>query len=241
MVYDELGIITCKSCGQKLRIPRAGSYRCPKCKTIGKIGGAQRYADILRQIKNVLPAGHIGANKDKFAVTIVIVAFIAIVVWAWRENKSSAQPANFNTPQNSTYTPPVAQQLPEQPLPKNGSVRISTGRVGDAPFKITTKPGRHNLVKLINLSDSSEVISIFVQEGRTVEVNVPVGVYRMKIASGIKWYGTKNKFGREGAYSNADEALTFAYDGNKISGHEITLFGVINGNLKTTEIDPEDF
>lgn len=241
MVYDEPRIITCKSCGQKLRIPRAGSYRCPKCKTTGKIGGAQRYEDILRQIKNILPAGHIGANKDKVAVTILIVAFIAIVVWAWRDNRSNAQPTNFNIPQNSTYTPPVVQQLPEQPLPRNGSVRISTGRVGDAPFKISTKPGGHNLVKLINLSDSSEVISIFVQDGRTVEVNIPVGVYQMKIASGTKWYGNKNKFGRDGSYSTANEALTFAYDGDKIKGHEIKLFGVINGNLKTKEINPEDF
>ena len=237
----ESGVIACKSCGQKLRVPRSGSYRCPKCKELGKVERLPQYKEIIRQVGRYVSISPGKINKDKFAVGFVILAFVVLVIWAWHDNRKNARPVNFNIPQNATYAQPIEEKLPEKPLPKNGNIRISTGRTGDAPFKITTKPGGHNLVKLVNLDGTSETITIFVQDGKTIEVLIPVGTYAMKIASGNKWYGYGKYFGKEGAYSKAKENLTFEYQADGISGHEIKLYGVINGNLKTQETRLEDF
>ncbi len=239
---EESGVIVCKSCGQKLRIPRSGSYRCPKCKEPGKVERSLRYKEIVsRVVRYVLSVGPRGINKEKISVGLVVFAFIVIMIWAWRDNRMNPQPVNFNIPQNAINTQPIDEKLQEKPLPKNGKVRISTGRMGDAPFKITTKPGGHHLVKLVNLDGTSETITIFIQDGETIKAVIPTGTYQMRIAAGNKWYGYEKYFGKEGSYSQAKENLTFEYQTDGVRGYEITLYGVIGGNLKTQETRLEDF
>lgn len=240
-IMENPGIIACKSCGQKLRLPKAGSYRCPKCKTVGHVVGEPVIDGILSKVTVLAHSLKLTSkSKDNFAVGVVIVAFIVVLVGLWRNHRVSAPPANIASVQIAG-APPVVAKLEEQPLPHNGSLRISSGREGVAPFKISTKPGAHNLVKLKSLDGTNETVTIFVEEGKTVDVHVPTGLYELKIASGRKWYGYSKRFGPEGAYTKAQDTLTFAYEADGISGHEIQLFGVIGGNLKTHEIAPDDF
>jgi hypothetical protein len=40
-----------------------------------------------------------------------------------------------------------------------------------------------------------------VRSGETASVNVPLGVYKIKIASGEKWYGSNKMFGPQTHYN----------------------------------------
>jgi hypothetical protein len=240
-IAENPDVTTCKSCGQKLRLPKAGAYRCPKCKTVGHVEGAPFIGRTLARVKTSIQSIRITSrNRDNFAVGFVIIAFILVLFFFWKNNQASSAPSGAISAQAASAQQAV-EKLEEKPLPRNGSLRISSGRDGVAPFKISTRSGAHNLVKLKNLDGSAETITVFVQDGRTVEVNVPIGSYELKIASGRKWYGYSKYFGREGSYSKAQDVLTFSYEENGISGHEISLYGVLNGNLKTHEMAPEDF
>ncbi len=248
-IVENPRIVACKSCGQKLRLPNAGSYRCPKCKTVGHVDGENVIDRVLSNGKTSIQSIRITSkNSDNHpvGVTVVVVAFIVMLIGTWKNNQGGAPPASIAVARG-TITSPAVKKLDEKPLPRNGSLRISSGREGVVPFRISTKSGAHHLVKLRSLDGTTETITIFIQEGKTVEVYVPIGCYELKIASGRKWYGYSKYFGREGVYSKAQDMLTFSYDTDGISeykilrGYKILLYGVLNGNLKTHEIAPEDF
>jgi len=74
-----------------------------------------------------------------------------------------------------------------------------------------------------------------------VTIDVPLGTYEVRYAGGETWYGYTYLFGKDTAYSKADETFTFEVVGNQISGFTITLYQVVNGNLSTSRIRPNEF
>jgi hypothetical protein len=67
------------------------------------------------------------------------------------------------------------------------------------------------------------VLSVFIQSGRTVELKVPPGSYRLTHASGKRWYGNDQLFGREGLYGVSDQRLDFVMSDNQVIGHAVEL------------------
>ena len=88
-------------------------------------------------------------------------------------------------------------------------------------------------------------IAFIVKAGKTVEINVPIGVYKMYYATGNDFYGRDIKFGTDGHYYVADTLMDFysEVDGDYIvyNGHEVTLYSVVNGNLDTDPISEKLF
>ena len=88
-------------------------------------------------------------------------------------------------------------------------------------------------------------LAFIVKAGETVEVDVPIGVYKMYYASGDEFYGRKTKFGKDGHYNVADALLDFysEVEGDYIvyNGHNVTLYTVINGNLEIDTISENLF
>jgi DnaJ-domain-containing protein 1 len=105
-----------------------------------------------------------------------------------------------------------------QVLPYSGEVRTWTSAVRVAPFKIQVPEGRHYLVKLVNAYNGAPVMTVFVRSGTTAEVQVPLGNYEVRFASGTTWYGYESLFGPETLYSKADETFSFQRAGNTITG-----------------------
>ncbi len=130
---------------------------------------------------------------------------------------------------------------PEQSLPYNGSIQkyISTECI--APFEIKAALGSHYLVKLVNAYTKTSVLTVFVRSGSTVCIDVPLGVYEVRYASGNTWYGYEYLFGPETSYSKADKTFSFEIDGDQVNGFTITLYQVPYGNLNTSTIKPTDF
>ena len=84
-------------------------------------------------------------------------------------------------------------------------------------------------------------MDVFVRGGSTVEVEVPLGTYRLKYAAGQNWYGLPHLFGPETSYSKADTPFRFYIEGQRISGYTVTLYSVRDGNLRTSPLNPGDF
>ena len=131
----------------------------------------------------------------------------------------------------------------EKPLPESGIHSSSFGKSGRdwPPFRINNAPGANALIKLVRTDDGLEVISIFVRAGETVDVNVPLGSFRAKIASGQTWYGDEVRFGPTTSYGEFSSTFNFRIEGGQLAGNEITLSHVTNGNLRENAIDASDF
>jgi curved DNA-binding protein CbpA len=133
----------------------------------------------------------------------------------------------------------------EQPLPINGvfkaANRSNINRYDSPPLKISNAPGANTLMKLIRIKDNAEVMSIFIRAGQTVEVKVPLGSYKAKIASGQTWYGDAVRFGPNTSYATLDTVLEFSVQGNQLLGNELMLTRVRDGNLRQGPLSASEF
>ncbi len=150
------------------------------------------------------------------------------------------------SPAPTTPLPPGPSfSEPVQPLPANGtSRRYWTRSEGEqlAPLKIATAGGSPNyFIKVVDWERGTPILTVFIRSGQTVNVNVPLGSYRLKYASGTEWYGQKHLFGPDTAYGRAQDRFDFAVEGNQVSGYTVELIKQVGGNLRTADIRPEDF
>jgi hypothetical protein len=84
-------------------------------------------------------------------------------------------------------------------------------------------------------------MSIFIRAGQTVELGVPVGSYKAKIASGQTWYGDSIRFGPNTSYATLDAVLHFSIQGSQLLGHELTLTQMKDGNLRQVPLSANEF
>jgi hypothetical protein len=155
-----------------------------------------------------------------------------------------SRPAYTDGTQRSTYTPqPAAPPFnePELELPPNGEAFSYTEGAAVAPFEIKSSYGSNYLVKLTDASIGQTVITVFVRGGIPVTLNVPLGTYFVKYATGSRWYGYNHLFGPSTSYSKASQTFAFSDNGDQISGYTITLYKVQNGNLRTRPISANEF
>ena len=127
-----------------------------------------------------------------------------------------------------------------QSLPRNGEVRFASLRERIAPLTLKSSGGESYVVKLVD-NRGGPSMTIFVRGGATVEVDVPIGTYEFRYATGKTWYGYEFMFGPETSYAKADRVFAFTQDGREVAGHAVTLYKVRDGNLHTRSIPPEDF
>lgn len=130
---------------------------------------------------------------------------------------------------------------PPLPPPSSGHLRNLSGLEGIAPLEIHTQAGAHYLVRLENVDTGLAELDIFVRGGSTVAIEVPLGEYRVKYASGETWYGFGDLFGPDTAYQQASTNFSFTRNSRGVSGYTLTLYRVAGGNLRTESIPPERF
>ena len=146
------------------------------------------------------------------------------------------------TPTNKSNQYPAATfSHPEQPLPGSGRVNAQSYAERVAPLEIKAGAGGHYVVKLVDAYRKTPVMSVFVRGGSTVNVDVPLGTFEVRYASGEKWYGDEHLFGPDTSYSKADKTFTFEETANEITGYTITLYKVSQGNLRTSKINAGEF
>lgn len=157
--------------------------------------------------------------------------------------------ANLQTPFNEAAAPMPLRKpeiragplVPQAPLPRTGEVQTFTYAEAVAPLELKSRGASHYVVKLSDATTGRPVMTVFVRGGGTVTVEVPLGVYQVKYASGDHWYGYEKLFGPETVYSKADKVFSFQVVGQQISGYSITLYTVASGNLRTRPISAAQF
>jgi len=144
------------------------------------------------------------------------------------------QPTEQSTEQESFSVPP-------EPLPSNGTWWRYTSKELIAPLRISVSEGQHYYVKLTDAFTGETVLTVFIQSGRTIEVEAPTGRYNLKYAIGDTWYGQEHLFGPKTEYMKADGTFNFEIIGNRVRGHGVELIVQQGGNLRTDPIPESEF
>ena len=126
-------------------------------------------------------------------------------------------------------------------VPKNGSTRTYTSSKSIAPLEIKTGSGGNYLVKLHNINQGKNVMDVFVHGGSTVSVDVPLGTYKIKWATGPSWFGYDKLFGPETVCSITQKIFKFEMANNQVNGYTLTLYPVSHGNMETESIPLDQF
>lgn len=130
---------------------------------------------------------------------------------------------------------------PEVAFPYSGQIQSFSNKERIAPFEINTDFGTHYFVKLVDAYSDKDILTVFVRGGDKVQIDVPLGKFKLKYASGEKWYGYKYRFGPYTSYSKSNDIFDFKVVGNQVSGYTVTLYRVQDGNLRTYNIDASEF
>lgn len=83
-----------------------------------------------------------------------------------------------------------------------------------ASFKVTAKPSRagvSHLVKLVDVGSGQPVLSVFVRSGESADLKVPLGSYKINIATGEQWYGETKLFGKKNGCHAGHDTGGFLY------------------------------
>lgn len=227
--------VTCRGCGTTNRIPRQGGHGRPIC-------GACRLPLLTQEYTPpVEPFSHrLSRFLRRHYSWLILLAIIAVGVWqANQPSRTYSSPVRPVTSSPPAYRTTFTE--PQLPLPLNGEIQAFTTRQAIAPFEIKSSYGGHYLVKLVDSYTKNPIMTVFVHGGMTANVDVPLGTYEVRYASGELWYGYEHLFGPDTAYSKADQSFYFRNDGSQVSGYTITLYKVRNGNLQTSKIRKEQF
>ena len=130
---------------------------------------------------------------------------------------------------------------PTKPLPRHGEIRKFTPEESVAPLSIKTSRGHNYLLKLVDVFSGTAVLDIFLHGGHPLEVEVPLGSYTMKWASGKDWYGYADLFGPNTSCSLAKSTFVFRVEDNRVMGYNLTLYSVSHGNLHTASLPLSQF
>lgn len=135
---------------------------------------------------------------------------------------------------------------PERALPAQGALELSettsTYQGLRATLMITTRPSEGNYVmKIQDWNTGAFIGEFFINQGDTFSVDLPLGSYKLKFATGNKWYGTKYLFGPSTRYSYAADEMVLSLVENRLKGIHLTLIPSLGGTLVTPPLKPEDW
>jgi len=175
---------------------------------------------------------------------VVFAVILLSVGWRVMKVGSSTEPSRSGTSYQQVGigipNEPVSRTFsqPEEPLPAQGALQISDWAASHkgqtAPLRISTREsGGHHVMKVVDWNTGQFQGAYFIHRGTALTIELPLGSYRLKFASGEKWYGLKNLFGPETTYSCIPDPMDFYISGNYASGHGIELTPQAGDKLET--------
>jgi len=200
---------------------------------------------------------------------IIVASIIATIILLYlvlpetaRENAIttliSTNPMTTQATTTSTTTIPTTtraattalQTLYKPVLVYNGQILLGDSESGECPLTVTVR-GINNYyiyldyvglpgLPLINNNNSYYDFSFYVRAGSSVDVSVPIGMYKLYYAVGDTWYGTTYIFGNKTVWYTTDDIFTFYTDALFAHGHTLELYPQFGGNLETYEVEESD-
>jgi len=130
---------------------------------------------------------------------------------------------------------------PAAEMPDNGYIFYENGGSRVCPLTVVTQGDYCYYVKLVDAYNESEVLTFFIRPGQTVDIDVPLGDYFIRYASGLTWYDKASLFGPDTVYSEAGDIFYFTEDESSYYGYTVELYMQEGGNLNTYDIGAGDF
>lgn len=86
-------------------------------------------------------------------------------------------------------------------------------------------------------------MAVYIVGGRKIDVEVPLGSYILRYASGKTWRGETYLFGPGDltAYNEAGSIFDFRVENGYLSGYTVELISQVNGNLSTKSLSAGQF
>lgn len=252
MTHD---VFLCFECGQRNRVSSDADRGLAKC---GKCGAALFPGNKTEAVKSTsytkknspkpsetrqnrtqaAAVGRDGVGVNPFFRLMVFLLLGIGLYWLFSEPDVSNTTRSRGHVESAPSTPP-----PPVGRPESGVISNWTGRVPQAPLAIITSPGSDYYIKLVDVETGHDAVAIYVRGGRKTQVDVPLGNYRIKYASGETWRGFAHLFGPNEMtrYSEAQSTFKFQVSGGYISGYTVELIRQSGGNLQTRSIDRSKF
>jgi hypothetical protein len=178
-------------------------------------------------------------SPDKFAWT-TLMAVLVIGYIDHTTNILNPPPEVRQAQQLSRATASVPPR--RTPVPVDAGIySILTPRERIAPLRIDTPNGYNYFIKLVSADTSAEILTAFAYGGIPIELEVPLGVYKIRYAYGKDWYGLAELFGPDTSLAEADKLFSFNRTGNEISGFTVSLILNRSGNLHTKHLSRREF
>jgi molecular chaperone DnaJ len=234
-------------------------------------GLAQSLRDLMdayagRSKRTFLKTYRSWSNRRIAAQGLIAVCFALLVASGigLMFSTSGAADLNAHQTQDPTHSPPRALtfKAPGFILPPSGvfrpvypnpsganssfAIEQSANQASlNIALKLVNPVGSHKWFKLLRASDESEILSLFIRSGDTVEVAVPPGAYRAKVASGQTWQGEEARFGPKTQYATSSAPLQLGIDRERSKSIVVDLapanVSVKPGDRLFNELDPASF
>lgn len=125
-----------------------------------------------------------------------------------------------------------------------GTTEISQSSAAEplAPFRVVAPAGAESyVVKLVDPQTGQPVITLTVRGGKSAQVSVPLGSYKLRYAASRLAQGEGGVFGPQTVYSEAEALMEFQRDGDRALGTAVELLPGGEGALRTRRINGRDF
>lgn len=162
-------------------------------------------------------------------------------------NSTPAEPSASDVKPPSEY----AQETPLLPQYNYIPVPISNGQMikeppGEAlaPLTVDTQAGKNYYIYLepcLNPGILLSSMSFYIEGGKSADVLVPLGNYKLYYATGSVWYGESILFGEETACYECDDLFQFYEEEQSYMGWTVKLYPQTSGNLDTDPIPIDEF
>lgn len=187
-----------------------------------------------------------GYKGKVFIWQLGLAAGIIGSIWAWIAYEDSKSTISYERTRPTYQTPANADaSLAIMPTPESGPmeylVPLKSGQQYPTFRVISNNYGENYVIKLVNPSSGMTVMTGFARGGQTVDFSVPLGVYKVKIASGGTWYGPYNLFGSKTDYSEMSDLVHFRIEGGEYVGQSLTMQAVPGGNARSAKIGASQF
>ena len=195
-------------------------YEMPKSQSYGEAGNRRRVSQRVLLLAALL----VGAGLMKFAY-----------------EHGTLQTSSNRAP-NPRFSGVPVEPSTTQNLPVTGLYRDYSNTVRIAPLTIRTSNGGQNyFVKLVDYLSEETSMTYFIRSGQSINIDVPIGEYEIRYATGKVWYGESILFGNQTQYSKADRVFSFSRTTDGVSGYTIELISQPSGNLRTARISPSEW
>lgn len=189
-------------------------------------------------------------SKPTIIRWLLVFCALFLLVWAF---------SFYNPPSNVNVNNINIPQAEIQPYPAyNGEIIIQPDYECICPLEVRTEKGMEDYYVRLHyleapyrgkrrrlsysaLPPHESDIAFYVSSGRSVKVDVPVGIYEFYYATGQTFYGAKELFGKNTSYYTSEEKLEFYVEDDKYNSIIITLQKVPYGNFSTHGVKKNSF